>query len=77
LFFGIAIANVVRGVPLDDRGYFFEPLGSDFYPRNATPGVLDWCTVLVGLLGLATLNVRGANYMALKTDGPFMSVPAD
>src|SRR5947209_15747327 len=26
MFFGAALANVVRGVPLDAHGYFFEPL---------------------------------------------------
>src|SRR6202048_3680309 len=26
IFFGAALGNVVRGVPLDSSGYFFEPL---------------------------------------------------
>src|SRR5437870_2051181 len=53
LFLGVAIANVVRGVPLDGQGYFFEPLWTNLDPRGDPPGVLDWYTVLVGLLGLA------------------------
>jgi cytochrome d ubiquinol oxidase subunit II len=40
-FFGAAIANVVRGVPLNPQGYFFEPLWTGFDPRSATPGILD------------------------------------
>src|SRR4051794_27846073 len=52
IFFGAAIANVVRGVPLDANGSFFEPLWTNFNPRNPTPGILDWYTVLIGLLAL-------------------------
>src|SRR6476619_1477586 len=29
LFFGVAIGNVVRGVPIEPNGYFFEPLWTD------------------------------------------------
>jgi cytochrome d ubiquinol oxidase subunit II len=69
LFLGVAIANVVRGVPLDSQGYFFEPLWTDFDPRSATPGILDWYTILIGLLALAALVVHGATFTAVKTDG--------
>src|SRR5262249_33036728 len=68
-FLGAAIANVVRGVPLDADGYFFEPLWTDFGPRSPTPGILDWYTLLVGLLALAALVVHGANYIAVKAEG--------
>ena len=30
VFFGAALGNVVRGVPLDSSGYFFEPLWTNF-----------------------------------------------
>lgn len=69
VFFGAAAGNVVRGVPLDARGFFFEPLWTNFDPTSPTPGILDWYTVLVGLLALATLVTHGANYLALKTEG--------
>jgi cytochrome bd ubiquinol oxidase subunit II len=69
IFFGAALGNVVRGVPLDADGYFFQPLWTDFNPFSDTPGVLDPYTVLIGLLALATLIVHGANFIALKTDG--------
>src|SRR6185437_4406352 len=71
IFYGAALANVVRGVPLDGTHYFFEPLWTSFHdPTNATPGILDWYTVLIGLLALAALTVHGANWLAVKTDGP-------
>ena len=69
IFFGAALGNVVRGVPLDADGYFFQPLWTDFNPFSDTPGILDPYTVLIGLLALATLIVHGANFIALKTDG--------
>jgi cytochrome d ubiquinol oxidase subunit II len=69
VFLGAAIANVVRGVPLDASGYFFEPLWTDFDPRSPTPGILDWYTILIGLLGLAALALHGANFVAVRTEG--------
>ena len=69
IFFGAALGNVVRGVPLDTHGYFFEPLWTDFDPRSAAPGILDWYTILIGLLALAALTMHGAAYIALKTTG--------
>ena len=68
IFFGAAIGNVVRGVPLDASGYFFEPLWTNFR-AGANPGILDWYTILTGLLALITLTVHGAHYIALKTEG--------
>jgi len=69
VFFGAALGNVVRGVPLDADGYFFQPLWTDFSPFSQTPGILDWYTFLIGLLALTTLVVHGANFVAVKTEG--------
>src|SRR4051794_36400027 len=68
IFFGAAVGNVVRGVPLDAQGRFFEPLWTTFDPRSAEPGILDWYTVLIGLLALATLVLHGANFLAVRTE---------
>src|SRR5256884_6213527 len=40
-FFGAALGNVVRGVPLGASGYFFEPLWTNFRLGEET-GILDW-----------------------------------
>lgn len=68
IFFGAALGNVVRGVPLNADGYFFEPLWTTF---TVVPdaGILDWFTVTMGLVALFTLTVHGANYLAMKTEG--------
>jgi cytochrome d ubiquinol oxidase subunit II len=68
VFFGAALANVVRGVPLDASGYFFEPLWTDFRLGDET-GILDWYTVLVGVLSLLVLMMHGALWVQLKTNG--------
>jgi cytochrome d ubiquinol oxidase subunit II len=69
VFFGAALANVVRGVPLDASGYFFEPLWTNFRLGEET-GILDWYTILVGVLSLLVLMMHGALWVQLKTKGP-------
>ena len=68
IFFGAALGNVIRGVPLGVDHYFFEPLWTDFQP-GPHPGILDWYTVMTGVVALITLTVPGAHYVSLKTDG--------
>lgn len=70
IFFGAALGNVVRGVPLDASGNFFTALWTDFNPFSSRPGILDWYTVLIGLMALATLMMHGASYICVKTTGP-------
>jgi cytochrome bd ubiquinol oxidase subunit II len=67
-FYGAAIGNVVRGVPLDSTGYFFLPLWTDFRVGKSV-GVLDWFTILVGIATFLTMAEHGALWVALKTDG--------
>jgi cytochrome d ubiquinol oxidase subunit II len=67
IFFGAALGNVIRGVPLDASGYFFEPLWTTFKLGPQT-GILDWYTVLTGVVALVTLAAHGSYYIALKTD---------
>lgn len=69
LVLGAALGNVLRGVPLDDTGYFSAPLFTNFQ-LGAHPGALDWYTVLVGLFAVAALTAHGALYLAWKTNGP-------
>jgi len=68
VFFGAALGNVVRGVPFDASGNFFEPLWTNFIP-NGNTGILDWYTILIGVTGLAVLALHGATWIAYKTDG--------
>jgi len=53
---------------LNSDGYFFEALWTNFRV-GTNPGILDWYTVLTGVLAMVTLTVHGAHYIALKTEG--------
>lgn len=68
IFFGAALANVIRGVPLGDDSYFFLPLWTD-WRVGPHPGILDWYTVIGGLVALIALAVHGALYLVIKTSG--------
>jgi cytochrome d ubiquinol oxidase subunit II len=59
LVFGVAIGNVVRGVPLNPDGYFHLPLFN----------ILNWYALLVGLFGLVVLAVHGATFLAFRARG--------
>ncbi|KGL62119.1 cytochrome d ubiquinol oxidase subunit II [Polaribacter sp. Hel1_85] len=78
LFFGIALGNIVRGVNLGgvengvsayEGHYFFLPLwDSSFSPLSETPGIIDWFTIVIGLISVVTLAIHGANWIILKTN---------
>ncbi len=68
IFYGAALGNVIRGVPLNADGYFFEPLWTSFRVQ-AEAGILDWYTVMAGVVALATLGMHGAHWVAMKTEG--------
>jgi cytochrome d ubiquinol oxidase subunit II len=69
IFYGAALGNVVRGVPLNADGYFFVPLWTNFRAAGATPGIIDWYTVLIGVTALLVLTQHGALWVAVKTAG--------
>jgi cytochrome d ubiquinol oxidase subunit II len=69
VFFGAALGNVVRGVPIDHTGYFFEPLWTHWRIHDPNTGILDWYTVLVGVTALVVLTLHGALWVAMKTEG--------
>jgi cytochrome d ubiquinol oxidase subunit II len=60
VMFGVALGNVVRGVPLGPDGYFKEPL---FH-------LLNWYGLLIGLFGLVVLSAHGASFLAARASGP-------
>ncbi|HEV2322575.1 MAG TPA: cytochrome d ubiquinol oxidase subunit II [Terracidiphilus sp.] len=68
IFYGAALGNVLRGVPINPEGYFFLPLWTNWLP-GANPGILDWYTVIGGLVALVALTLHGALWLTLKTSG--------
>ena len=59
---------MLRGVPLQADGYFFLPLWTNWQP-GAHPGILDWYTVIGGLVALVALTLHGALWLTIKTSG--------
>lgn len=59
LLFGVAVGNVLRGLPLDANGEF----------QGTFALMLNPFAVLGGLLSVAALSLHGANWVALKTEG--------
>jgi cytochrome bd ubiquinol oxidase subunit II len=68
IFFGAALANVIRGVPIGPDNYFFLPLWTN-WRVGPDPGILDWYTVIGGLVAFIALAVHGALYLAVKAPG--------
>jgi len=60
LLFGVAVGNVVRGLPLDADGEF---AGTFF-------GLLNPFALLAGLFSVAMFLTQGAAWLQLKTTGP-------
>jgi cytochrome d ubiquinol oxidase subunit II len=54
--FGVALGNVVRGVPIGPDGYFRAPLFD----------LLNWYGLLIGLFGLVVLVTHGATFLAAR-----------
>jgi cytochrome d ubiquinol oxidase subunit II len=77
LFFGVALGNVVRGVNLgmvvngvstQEAHYFFLPLWNPtFDPLAEQQGIIDWFTLLLGIVAVVTLTIHGANWIILKS----------
>src|ERR1700691_636406 len=68
IFFGAALANVVRGVPLGADNYFFLPLWTN-WRAGANPAILDWYSVIGGLVAFISLATHGALWLVLKAPG--------
>lgn len=67
VFFGAALGNVIRGVPLNAEGFFFEPLWTNWRVGQEN-GILDWFTVLAGIVAYIALTIHGSSYLAVKTE---------
>ncbi len=59
LLFGVAVGNVLRGVPIDGQGNY----GGTFF------GLLNPYALVIGLVGLAFFIMHGALYLRMKTSG--------
>ena len=60
LIFGVAIANLVRGLPLDAHGYF----------HGTFAFLLNPYALLVGVFTVVALAQHGATFLVVRVDGP-------
>ncbi len=67
VLYGVAVGNVVTGVPINDQGYF--------------QGLFEWMlnpyALLMGLFSLVTLAVHGAVYLCAKAGGALQARARD
>jgi cytochrome d ubiquinol oxidase subunit II len=63
LVFGVALGNVVRGMPLNAEGYLSLPLFE----------ILNWYALLIGVFGLIVLCAHGAAFLAWRATGAFQA----
>ncbi|MCL2725447.1 MAG: cytochrome d ubiquinol oxidase subunit II [Polyangiaceae bacterium] len=66
---GVALGNLLRGVPIDETGYFQVDLFTNLNPMNPSLGAIDLFTALVGLFAFVTLAAHGATFLVWKTSG--------
>lgn len=59
LLYGVAVGNILRGIPLNEEGVF----------TGSFRGLLNPYALLLGLLSLIMFTMHGAAYMTLKTNG--------
>lgn len=61
LIFGVAIGNLVRGLPLDEQGYF----------RGTFAFLLNPYALLVGIFAITALAYHGCSFLALRIRGGY------
>ncbi|HEX2963876.1 MAG TPA: cytochrome d ubiquinol oxidase subunit II [Ignavibacteriales bacterium] len=59
ILFGVAIGNILRGLPINEKGLF----------TGTFPGLLNPYSILVGLLSMTMFIMQGSVYLAMKSAG--------
>ncbi|MEB8385794.1 cytochrome d ubiquinol oxidase subunit II [Rhodobacteraceae bacterium KMM 6894] len=68
LIFGVAVGNVLQGVPFELTPDLFSRYEGAFHAKFT--GLLNPFALLAGLVSLAMLTTHGAAWLSLKADGP-------
>lgn len=68
LIFGVAVGNVLQGVPFELTPDLFARYEGTFHAKFA--GLLNPFALLAGLVSLTMLTTHGAAWLSLKSDGP-------
>ncbi len=65
LLFGVAVGNIVLGVPLDADGEF----AGNFFTLLGFEQGFNPFPLVIGVLGLSMILVQGASWLAVKSEG--------
>ena len=71
IFFGCALGNLLRGLPMKADGWFGLTLFTNFTTRMPV-GILDWYTVLAGVYALLALTMHGGAFLCWKSEGALL-----
>jgi cytochrome d ubiquinol oxidase subunit II len=59
ILFGVAVGNIIRGLPINEKGMF----------TGSFLGLLNPYSILIGLLSCTLFIMHGSIYLAMKTEG--------
>jgi cytochrome d ubiquinol oxidase subunit II len=71
LLFGVAVGNIIRGLPLTVEGEFITGGGEPIFLANLLTALNPYA-VVIGLLSVAWIVLQGSTWLSLKTTGDLL-----
>ncbi len=68
LLFGVAVGNIIRGLPLTAEGEFITGGGAPIFLGNLLTALNPYA-IVIGLLSVAWIVLHGSTWLSLKTTG--------
>ncbi len=68
LLFGVAVGNIIRGLPLTAEGEFITGGGAPVFLGNLLTALNPYA-IVIGLLSVAWIVLHGSTWLSLKTTG--------
>ncbi|PKQ16375.1 MAG: cytochrome d ubiquinol oxidase subunit II [Actinobacteria bacterium HGW-Actinobacteria-7] len=68
LLFGVAVGNIIRGLPLTAEGEFITGGGDPIFLANLVTALNPYA-IVIGLLSVAWIVLQGSTWLSLKTTG--------
>lgn len=71
LLFGVAVGNIIRGLPLTAEGEFITGGGAPIFLGNLLTALNPYA-IVIGLLSVAWIVLHGSTWLSLKTTGDLL-----
>jgi len=68
LLFGVAVGNIIRGLPLTAEGEFITGGGAPVFLANLLTALNPY-SLVIGILGLVWIVLHGSTWLSVKTTG--------